>query len=68
MKVACVLLVLLAVFAACEALPKFREKISVRTPFYKRQRLFNPLIVGGNPARIEDFPHHLGIIDLVLGG
>lgn len=70
MKVACALFVLLAIFAGSEARssPKFREKISIRTPFYKRQRLFNPMIVGGDPARIEDFPHHLGIIDLNIGG
>jgi hypothetical protein len=68
MKVACALLVLLAVFTASEASPRFREKVTIRTPFFKRQRLFNPTIVGGNPARIEDFPHHLGIIDLAFGG
>jgi hypothetical protein len=68
MKVVCVFLVLLTVFGALEASPRFREKITIQTPFYMRQRIINPTIVGGNPGRIEDFPHHLGIIDLTFGG
>ena len=70
MKVFFALLVILAVFGAFEARssPKFREKINIRTPFYKRQRVHNPLIVGGSEGRIEDFPHHLGLIDISWGG
>jgi hypothetical protein len=70
MKVLCGLLVILAVFGASQGrnAPKFTERKSLRTPFYRRQRIQEPLIVGGNPALIENFPHHLGLLDLSLGG
>lgn len=71
MKVFCGLLVVLAVFGAsqCRNAPKYTEKKSLRTPFYRRQRInVDPLIVGGNPALIENFPHHLGLLDLSIGG
>lgn len=29
---------------------------------------FNPFVVNGVEARIEDFPWHLGLIDLRFGG
>jgi hypothetical protein len=69
MKVFCGFLVLLAIFGAeCRNAPKFTERKSLRTPFYLRQRIHSPLIVGGNPALIENFPHHLGLLDLSFGG
>lgn len=73
MKVFCALLVFLAVFEASQAKyvtsRKFTERLSLRTPFYKRQRSgVNPSIVNGDPADIADFPHHLGLLDLTFGG
>lgn len=70
MKVICSLLVLLAVFQAsqCRA-PKFTERLNLRTPFFKRQRIgVSPAIVGGISADIADHPHHLGLLDLSVGG
>lgn len=70
MKVFCGFIVIVAVFGASQGrnAPKFTERKSMRTPFYRRQRLLEPLIVGGNPALIENFPHHLGLLDLSVGG
>lgn len=73
MKVFCALLVFLAVFEASQAKyvssRRFTERLSLRTPFYKRQRAgVNPTIVNGQPAEIADFPHHLGLLDLTVGG
>lgn len=64
--------VLLAVVQASESKsvrPKYTERISVLTPFYLRQRAgVQPGIVGGNPAEISNFPHHLALLDLSFGG
>lgn len=72
MKVVFVLLVILAVLnvSQCRKVhPKFTQRISLRTPFYKRQRIDNlPMIVGGSPAEISEYPHHLGLLDLTFGG
>lgn len=72
MRFVAALLVFLAIFEAsqCRNLhPKFTQRLSLRTPFYKRQRYDgSPLIVGGSPADIADFPHHLGLLDLSFGG
>lgn len=73
MKVFCALLVFLAVLEASQAKSvnsrRFTERLSLRTPFYKRQRpSVNPSIVNGQPAEIADFPHHLGLLDLTFGG
>lgn len=70
MKVSCSLLVLLAVFAASESnYVNPIQRLNNRTPFFQR-RVGNvsPLIVGGQPANIADFPHHLALLDLTLGG
>ena len=72
MKVFCSFFLFLAIIQASKSKslrPKYTERISVKTPFYLRQRLgVEPGIVGGNPADIEDFPHHLALLDLTLGG
>lgn len=70
MKVICIFLVLLAVFQGSQSrAPKFTEKVSVRTPFFRRQRIIHsPLIVGGTPTTIAAHPHHLGLLDLIFGG
>lgn len=73
MKALCSVLVLLAVFQAslCRNLENTRavQRSHQRTPFNLRQRAnVSPSIVGGHPAAIEDFPHHLGLIDLDWGG
>lgn len=70
MKVFCCLILVFAIFGASHGrnTPKFTERKSVRTPFFRRQRILEPLIVGGDPALIQDFPHHLGLLDLSFGG
>lgn len=71
MKVFCGLLLALAVCGAQGrvARPKYTERVNMRTPFYLRQRPnHSPNIVGGRPANIADFPHHLGLLDLSFGG
>lgn len=69
MKVFCGLLVLLAVFQASQCQLRTIERSNRRTPFNQRQRInVTPAIVGGDPANIADFPHHLGLLDLSWGG
>ncbi|CRK99630.1 CLUMA_CG012941, isoform B [Clunio marinus] len=70
MKIVCSFLLFVAVFHLSQGEDvKYRERVLVRTPFFKRQRVdFSDRIVGGVPAFIEDFPHHLGVLDLSFGG
>ena len=72
MKVFCSFLLFLAIIQASQSKslrPKYTERISVKLPFYLRQRLgVQPGIVGGDPADIANFPHHLALLDLALGG
>lgn len=70
MKGFCGLLVVLAVFSASES--KYVnpiQRLNNRTPFFQRRvENVSPSIVGGQPANIADFPHHLALLDLSLGG
>ena len=72
MKVLCSLFVLLAVSQASQSKsvrPRYTERLSLRTPFFHRRRAgIDATIVGGSPADIADFPHHLGLLDLSFGG
>jgi len=76
MKVACGLLVTLAVvFGVSQSSPLLRQQSSVRiargngrTPTFTQRRFTSPFIVNGEPADIQDFPHHLALLDLTWGG
>lgn len=72
MKVVYFLAVIFALFQASQGRnlsSKFPQRFNLRTPFYKRQRIeTSPLIVGGSPAEIANFPHQLGLLDLTVGG
>ncbi|CAO1405776.1 unnamed protein product [Diamesa tonsa] len=67
MKVFCALLVLVALlgFAQSGKIASPRQRMNQRTPFYLRQRASSSsesFIVGGVPADIADFPHHLAML------
>jgi len=69
MKVFCALLVSLVVLQVAQCRDFGRRSHRVRNFFNPRQRAdVTPSIVGGDPATIEQFPHHLGLLDLSWGG
>jgi secreted trypsin-like serine protease len=73
MKVFCCLLVLFAVLQASQGrnanAKRFIERMNLRTTFNRRLRTnIDPLIVGGRPADIANFPHILALLDMTFGG
>jgi secreted trypsin-like serine protease len=72
MKVFCSLLVLLAVFHASQSktlgFGQRSVRQNLRTTFNRRFRNVDPLIVGGQPADIANFPFQLALLDLTFGG
>ncbi|CAO1409950.1 unnamed protein product [Diamesa serratosioi] len=68
MKVFCALLVLVAVLGCAQSgrIGVAKQRMNHRTPFYLRQRASSSsesFIVGGIPANIADFPHHLALLE-----
>jgi hypothetical protein len=70
MKFVFALLVFLVAFEASQAKNEnWKQRSNRRTPFFLRKRIdLSPSIVGGRPADIADFPHHLGLLDITFGG
>lgn len=61
MKIYSSIFVIILIISVSEIFGKSMKSVSTFSDF-------NPFVVNGVEARIEDFPWHLGLIDLRFGG